>query len=123
MLIHDVGSPNASVITKWGGGGGNIMLVGRYSDLNNYWVTYFSGTFIRFYKIEAGAATIVGSDEPYTLGAADTLEMRMSGNTIGAYVNGALETSITSAFNNTATEHGLRTIAVPGSNFNECQIG
>lgn len=83
------------------------LLVFRFSDVNNYLAFEGTGTVgQRILKREAGA---IGSVVVFGSSAAsgDVIKITLSGTSISVDKNGSLLGATTSAFNQTATKHGL----------------
>lgn len=84
----------------------------RYSDNNNLWMAVingFDGELVLFDR-QSGTFTNRDSYAIPSFNASTNYEVKVvtSGNDIEVYLDGVLRISFTSAFNNTATESGLR---------------
>jgi hypothetical protein len=81
-------------------------VVGRATDINNYWRFIFeSGTWF-LQKTVAGARTTVNSIAGVSANN-DRIELVMNGNILTGKVNGVAILSATDAFNASATSHGI----------------
>ena len=80
----------------------------RATDLNNYWLFRLSAAnAYQIYKVVAGSPTSAGSGTLTQTASGNIIKLVMSGNSITPYVNGVAGTTVTDAFNATATKHGL----------------
>jgi len=94
------------------GGSLEAYLIFRFSATNNYWRFGLASSGLAIQSVEAGA--IVTNTGPLNMPYAafkdgDRLKVICSGNTITAYVNDVQMSTVTSAFNNTATIYGFQT--------------
>lgn len=80
----------------------------RLSDASNFIHIEYSAGALSLYKRVAGSFTSLGS-QTLSLVAGDTIGLKIAGNVISVYWNGALQFSATDSFNNTATRWGLVT--------------
>lgn len=83
-------------------------LCARATDDSNYILAAVSATTLRAFKRDAGSFTQLGSTYTGTISSGDVIKLRVSGDNIIISQNGTDRVTTTSAFNNTATKHGLR---------------
>lgn len=97
----------------------NPGLAGRITDTSNFIMTpYISGTLYVF-KHEAGSDLQLGSTYTGGLSNGDVLKMNFSGNNITVSQNGTSRIATSSAFNNTATKHGMLSYAGASNRFDD----
>lgn len=115
----DAGAANVTVAAQhkaMSNGDPNALIV-RFADETNYWSVFFfiywnaQGTAaLRITKMEAGTETTEAETILPFSGvqeAAYAIKAVLNGNAIAATINDLALTSVSSAFNNTATKHGL----------------
>jgi hypothetical protein len=91
-------------------GGSSAAAVVRATDASNYIRVYFlTGFRGHIYKREAGTETVLQAGVGGTLNAGDVCTVECNGNVITAKVGGVTLATTTTAFNNTATKHGIAT--------------
>lgn len=88
-------------------------IVFRYTDASNYWLAGFNDrsdvTGFRIFKIEGGASTAVTNGVAGAInGTVYPLSVTLNGNDISVLFNNTAQLTTSSAFNNTATKHGIR---------------
>lgn len=90
LNVSDSGKTDHLTIAGLTRAGGNIGIVSRYTDANNYVITYHDGTNVKIDKVVAGSTTNVASvAKTYSAGA--DLEVIWNNETIRAvYNNSAL---------------------------------
>ncbi|MFQ5783622.1 MAG: hypothetical protein ACE5H8_02210 [Alphaproteobacteria bacterium] len=91
----------------------------RFSDTNNLWLLVLNPfdtvDELQLYDKQAGTFTLRASASfVHTTGVFYALQAVLSGNSITGTVNGGSTVSFTSAFNATATRHGIRGNATAG---------
>lgn len=87
--------------------GSDYGLVVRASDNSNYWLLAITATNFVLYRKEAGSFTNETSGPAATVNG-DTVRFEANGTSLKGYLNGVEKLSFTSSFNQSATQHGIR---------------
>jgi hypothetical protein len=104
------GTVQVTVGTFGGAPSSSLGLVFRLSDGDNFWAyvaNAFSSGFSGLYKFTTGGGTIGTLIQQVSLVSGDVIAVVLSGSSITLKQNGATITTVTDAFNQTATNHGL----------------
>lgn len=106
--VIDTGLPDfileVTLLTKTNDGGGICF---RSTDLNNHWMTEAAVDGGWLYKVSAGSyATRFSIGGVFAIG--ETVRVEAIGSSITVFRNNVQALTMTDAFNQTATKHGLR---------------
>lgn len=93
----------------------NCGLVARVTDSLNYIYAQTADFNLKMWKVEAGVLTQLGATDTSTTAINDVFVLRASGNDLILKQNGVARVTTTSAFNNTATKHGLSATGLDAS--------
>lgn len=103
----DSGVANCTIRCLYSTVGANSQrLVFRFTDASNFLICQTEGTAYKVYKYVAGGFTQLGTYS-VTPADGDQIMVVLNGSNIDFYLNGTLRISVSDAFNNTATRHGL----------------
>ena len=87
---------------------GNVGIIARYADSNNYLIAYHDGTNIHLDKVVDGSTTsLINSAAAYSAGA--VVRLSVTGTNADLYYNNAKKGSTVVVPSSTATTHGLYT--------------
>lgn len=85
----------------------DMGVVGRATDVNNYYLAQFSQSGVILYKQVSGGFTSIGTAS-VTIAVGDTVSLTCSGSTITILVNGVSKVSVTDTTFSSPTKWGLR---------------
>lgn len=105
-VVVDSGTPQAIVQATLTTAALGTGLVLRASDAANLWRFEAEATRFALYKRVANVNTLAGTIS-LTPASGNVMKASLEGNQILLYINGTLQATITDAFNQTATKHGL----------------
>lgn len=114
---NDIATVNAGVadcsvqvtITAGAITGQGVIL--RLTDVNNYVYCFASDSTHLVIGTDVASSFNTLANQAYSWSSGDTLKVVLSGQSVSAYVNGALITSTTTSVNQSATKHGLLSTA------------
>lgn len=110
VAVLDSGTADVTVqMTLTAVGGNNAGVVARASDDNNYLLlAIYGGNTLEIYRRDAGSFVSLLAPVTSAYAAGDVFKLTVNGTSVTAYQNGVSKGTVTSAFNQTATKHGLR---------------
>jgi len=116
LISFDAAKSDCKVQAKFNGNVGEPRLAFRASDQHNMFQIYATATTYRLNKVVADVSTQLMDDSTIIPAAGDIIEVALWGQAIMIWINGVYIKTISDAFNQTITKHGLS-----GTNGSACR--